>query len=161
MAGTIVIDTNLSGLYYNLTFPRATRFVRKDSSFRENGETETPAYYIEYHAPLFEGTTSIPVDKDGGYQVTIIDLDDYYGGGQRGTGVTIKDGNTVTVPFALYDADGNPLAPNRPIAPPNVEPPVEEPPVEEPPIDTGSEDDQILDLLVRLIKAVLRLFRRR
>jgi len=41
------------------------------------------------------------------------------------------------------------------------EPPVEEPPVEEPPIDTGSEDDQILDLLVRLIKAVLRLFRRR
>lgn len=154
MAGTIIIDTNLSGLYYNL-------------SFRENGETR----YIEYHAPLFEGTTSIPVDKDGGYQVTIIDLDDYYGGGQRGTGVTIKDGNTVTVPFALYDADGNPLAPNRPIAPPNVEPPMEEPPVEkppvekppveEPPIDTGSEDDQILDLLVRLIKAILRLFRRR
>ncbi len=144
MAGTIVIDTNLSGLYYNL-------------SFRENGET----HYIEYHAPLFEGTTSIPVDKDGGYQVTIIDLDDYYGGGQRGTGVTIKDGNTVTVPFALYDADGNPLAPNRPIAPPNDEPPVEEPPVEEPPIDTGSEDDQILDLLVRLIKAILRSIRQR
>lgn len=150
MSGTIVIETNLDGLYYNLS--------TKDAG----GKTE----YVEFHTRLPKGETEVTVDGDGHYQVTIIDISNYYGGGQYSEGFYLADGETICVSKCFYDADGNDLEPSRPvetIAPPSdpktPEPP-ETPSQPEEPASQPSEGGYLLDLISWLVKAILRLFKR-
>lgn len=155
MTGTIIVTTNLAGLYYNL--------VRMECS-------AGPRVEVADGVPLARGTTAIPVSLLGKYQFTFRDIDGLYGGGSYGDQVIITENSTATITKNLYDADGNDLAPSKPTNPPHIpdpatpdpESPASDKPDQISPEPTKPEpDDSILDLLIRLAKAVLRLFKRR
>ena len=145
MAGTIVISTNLKHLRYSVT--------------RLAGADRTPIVQSE---PLVYGKAIVRVDTDGLHQVTFIDTDHVYGVGQYFEQVTIAGDNVVTVEKNWHDADGNDLpvvnAPPAPEVPEAPDAPVDQ--VPDTPAPEPVAEDGIVDLIVRLLRAIARLFKR-
>lgn len=85
MTGTIVISTDLLGLYVNIS---------------QAGRRLQPSIQEYHHVPLIGYTGTFDV-KGGGklYQVTIIDLDNKHGGGQKWVQEYVSDGEVVLVPL--------------------------------------------------------------
>ncbi len=145
MAGTIVISTNLKHLRYSVT--------------RLAGAESTP---IVVSCPLVGGKATVRVDTDGLYQVTFIDADHVYGLGQYFEQVTIVGDTAAAISKNWYDADGNdiPVA-NAPPAPEVPEHPVvPADPVPDTPAPEPVAEDDIIDLIIRLFRAIARLFKR-
>jgi hypothetical protein len=86
MTGTIVVSTDLLGLYVNIA---------------QIVQGLQPNIQEHHHVPLIGYAGSFDV-KGGGklYQVTIIDLDNKHGGGQKWVQEYVSDGEVLLLPIS-------------------------------------------------------------
>jgi hypothetical protein len=146
--GTITIRTNLEGLYYTITDMHApegsaNRYL-KDQEYMQSTEV----------------TITVPV---GFYQVTLIDLDRYYGGLRWGEQHVVNGNAVVVVEKNYYDHVGGPLVPSKPIVPPYGDPPVPKPepePEPEPDLEWRPKPSMLMRLLTFVIEVFKKLVKK-
>jgi hypothetical protein len=107
-----------------------------------------------------EVTITVPV---GFYQVTLIDLDRYYGGLRWGEQHVVNGNAVVVVEKNYFDRDGEPLVPSKPIVPPYGDPPVPKPepePEPEPDLEWRPKPSMLMRLLTFVIEVFKKLVKK-